>query len=71
MDDQHVLALVEAVHGADFDAVHVFAFNAIVVDDIGHLHTLNGLFRSLAPIAWVPATQDTGNPARRPFYSIT
>jgi hypothetical protein len=44
MDDQHVFALVETVHGADFDAVHVFAFDAIVVDDIGHLNTLNGLF---------------------------
>jgi hypothetical protein len=41
VDDQHILALVETVHGADFNAVHVFAFDAIVVDDIGHLHTLN------------------------------
>jgi hypothetical protein len=44
MDDQHILALVKAVHGADFDAVHVFAFDAIVVDDVGHLDTLNRLF---------------------------
>jgi hypothetical protein len=36
MDDQHVLALIEAIHGADLDAVHVFAFDAIIVDDIGH-----------------------------------
>jgi hypothetical protein len=44
VDDQHVLALVKAIHGADFDAIHVFAFDAIVVDDIGHFHTLDGLF---------------------------
>jgi hypothetical protein len=29
VDDEHVLALVEAVHGAHFDAVHGFAANAI------------------------------------------
>src|SRR5579862_624187 len=52
VDDQHIFALVEAIHGADFNAVHVFAFDAIVVDDVGHIHTLNGLFASLAPIAW-------------------
>src|SRR5579862_1177078 len=57
MDDEHVLALVEAIHGADLDAVHVFAFDAIVVDDVGHLRTLNGLFASLAPIAWVMRAQ--------------
>ena len=28
MDDEHVLALVEAVHRADFDAIGVFAFDA-------------------------------------------
>jgi hypothetical protein len=37
MDDQHIFALVEAIHGANFDAVHVFTFDTIVVDDIGHL----------------------------------
>src|SRR3984893_4448666 len=57
VDDQHIFALVEAIHGADFDAVHVFAFDAIVVDDVGHIHTLNGLFASLAPIAWVMSAQ--------------
>ena len=57
VDDQHVFTLVEAIHGADFDAVHVFAFDAIVVDDIGHIHTLNGLFARLAPIAWVMRAQ--------------
>src|ERR1700720_2316729 len=57
VDDQHIFALVEAIHGADFDAVHVFAFDAIVVDDVGHIHTLNGLFARLAPIAWVMRAQ--------------
>ena len=37
VDDEHVLALVEAVHGADLDAVHVFAANATLVDDVGQL----------------------------------
>src|ERR687898_494259 len=36
IDDQHVLALVEAIHGADFDAVHVLAFDASLGHDIGH-----------------------------------
>src|SRR5580704_3776162 len=57
VDDQHIFALVEAIHGADFNAVHVFAFDAIVVDDVGHIHTLNRLFASLAPIAWVMRAQ--------------
>ena len=33
VDDEHVLALVEAVHGAHFDAVHDFAANTALVDD--------------------------------------
>jgi hypothetical protein len=37
MDDEHVLALIEAVNGTDFDAVHELAFDAFVLDDIGHL----------------------------------
>src|ERR1700676_276517 len=36
IDHQHVLALVEAIHGADFDAVHVLALDAGIVDDVGH-----------------------------------
>src|SRR5690606_17585631 len=28
MDDQHVLALVEAVHGTDLDTIHVLALDA-------------------------------------------
>ena len=36
VDDEHVLALVEAVDRADLDAIHVFAADAVVVDDVGH-----------------------------------
>ena len=36
VNDQHVFALVEAIHGADFNAVHIFAFNAVIIDDVGH-----------------------------------
>src|SRR5712692_2510009 len=36
MDDEHVLALVEAIHRADLDAVHVLALDAVFGDDVGH-----------------------------------
>ena len=36
MDDQHVLAFVETIDGAHFDAIHQFAFDAVLVDDVGH-----------------------------------
>ena len=39
MDDEHVLALVEAVHGTHGDAVHGFAANAAIVDDVSQLST--------------------------------
>ena len=35
VDDEHVLALVEAVHGAPFDAVRGFAADAALGDDVG------------------------------------
>jgi hypothetical protein len=41
VDDEHVFALVEAVHGAHFDAVHSFAANATLVDDVGQLTVLS------------------------------
>ena len=37
MDDQKVLALVEAVHRTDFHAIHVLALDAVLSDDVGHL----------------------------------
>ena len=36
MNDEHVLAFIETVHRADFDAVGVFASDAGVIHDIGH-----------------------------------
>jgi hypothetical protein len=36
MDHQHVLALVEAIDGADLNAIGVFAFDAGFIDDVGH-----------------------------------
>src|SRR6201987_3501919 len=47
VDDQHVFALVKTIDRANLNAVHVFAFDAIVVDDIGHLHTLDARFEAL------------------------
>jgi len=35
VDHEHVLALVETIHGAHLDAVHDFAANAAVIDDVG------------------------------------
>src|SRR5438445_4397746 len=40
MDDEHIVALPEAVHGAHLDAVHGFAANAAIVDDVGQLGVL-------------------------------
>jgi hypothetical protein len=36
MNDEHVLAFVEAIDRAYLDAVHVFAFDAVFIDDVGH-----------------------------------
>ena len=36
MNDQHVLAFIEAIHRADFHAVHIFALDAVFSDDVGH-----------------------------------
>jgi hypothetical protein len=42
MDDQHVFALVEAVHGANFNAIGIFAFDAGFGDDVSHPYLRNG-----------------------------
>src|SRR6476660_5423030 len=57
VDYEHVLALVEAIHGADFHAIHVFAFDAIVVDDVGHRLTEPPVYASIAPTAWLIGAQ--------------
>src|SRR6185369_3634702 len=36
VDDEHILAFVEAIDRADLDAVHIFAFDACFGDDVGH-----------------------------------
>jgi hypothetical protein len=40
MDDEHVLALVEAVDGADLHAIHILALDAVFRDDISHVRSL-------------------------------
>jgi hypothetical protein len=40
MDYQHILALVEAIHGADFHTIHQLTFDATLIDYIGHLSFL-------------------------------
>ena len=35
VDHKHVLTLVETIHGAYLDAVHGFAANAALIDDVG------------------------------------
>lgn len=37
IDDEKILAFVEAVHGADFHAIGVLALNAVVDNDKGHV----------------------------------
>src|SRR6201982_1842623 len=52
MDHKHVLALVETIHGAHLDAVHDFAANAAVIDDVGQsrvLSTNRSVARARAP----------------------
>src|ERR1700723_2687219 len=53
MDDQHVLALVKAIDGADFNAVGIFAFDAGFSDDVSHPRLRNGQF-SLGCLAHEP-----------------
>src|SRR5439155_7792041 len=67
MDYEHVLALVEAVHGADLDAIHVFALDTGFIDDVGHCGSGSGFAPVLAQArvgckltdrpgcCWVPA----------------
>ncbi len=50
MDHEHVLALVEAIHGANFHAVHVLALDAILDDDVGHVRSL-GQFDAMVVLA--------------------
>ncbi len=47
IDGEHILALVETVDRTDLDAVHIFAFNAGVGDDVGHGEKAPSSLRSL------------------------
>jgi hypothetical protein len=49
MDDQHVLALIEAIHGADFHTIHQLTFDATLIDYIGHLSFLPDRLASQLP----------------------
>ena len=37
MNDQHVVAFIKAIDRTHFHAIHIFAFDAVVVDDVGHM----------------------------------
>jgi hypothetical protein len=41
MDDEHILALVETVHGAHLDTVQILALDAAFGDDVGQLSVLS------------------------------
>jgi hypothetical protein len=41
VDDEHVVAFIEAVDGADLDAVHVLTLDAVFGDDVSHLGYAN------------------------------
>jgi hypothetical protein len=45
MNDEHVFAFIEAIDRAYFHAIGVFAFDAIVGDDIGHGAVASGFLR--------------------------
>jgi hypothetical protein len=40
VNDEHVLAFIEAVHRTDLDTVHVLTFDAAFIDDVGQLRLL-------------------------------
>jgi hypothetical protein len=41
VDDEHIFALIEAVHGAHLDTIHILALDAALVDDVGQLSVLS------------------------------
>ena len=60
VDHEHILALVEAVHGADLDAVHGFAANAAFIDDVGQLSVLSGCHLAITTSRCFPRTLTHG-----------
>jgi hypothetical protein len=55
MDDEHVVAFIEAVDRTYLDAVHVLALDAVFIDDVGH----HGSGFCLSPSAAAPMRQGT------------
>jgi hypothetical protein len=53
MDDKHVLALVEAIHWADFYTIHQLTFAATLIDYIGHLSSGVSVADSNDRVRWV------------------
>jgi hypothetical protein len=43
VNHEHILANIEAIDRADLDAIHIFAFDTIFVDDVGHMELSLGL----------------------------
>jgi hypothetical protein len=41
MDDKHVFTLVKTVDRANFYAIHIFALDAVLGDDIGHFGSIH------------------------------
>jgi hypothetical protein len=59
MNDEHVLALIEAVDGANLNAISVFALNAGIVDDVSHprLRRIKFAGWGTAGTAWLQAVE--------------
>ena len=51
VDNEHVLALVKAVHGADLHTIHQLTFDAALVDDIGQWSVLSRIAMASSHIA--------------------
>jgi hypothetical protein len=66
MDDEEVLAFIEAIDRAYFDAIGVFAANAIVSHDIGHAALqLNGRISNQS----TPTFRKSGNGFKIPLQA--
>src|SRR5205814_7042813 len=61
VNDEHVRTFVEAVDRTDFDAIGIFALDAIVVDNVGHSITPENGAPYLMEGAFASAGRPTGN----------
>jgi hypothetical protein len=39
VNDQHIFPLVKTINRADFNAISIFAIDAVIIDDIGHVRS--------------------------------